>query len=320
MVSVAEDFSHTPIATPDPAVRASAAHDPANSDIVHVADWTSNPTPAQQARARAVIEGGGILYFPHMPFAVTEDEHKFFDPKIVKSMKKTSAKGRPRIIYFPDKDKLLKADLEKEGKADLHTMVVRYGQWARRLVLENLPGYEPKLEWGPTSFRPNARALQRVHVDAFFQLPTQGRRVLRIFTNVNPDGEPRCWDVSESFETFAPRHAHRLKPETLGGRIGRRLMSWLRVTIGRQTAYDYAMWQMRNFAKEDAEFVNMRRPETVAFPAGSTWMCYTDAVLHAGRSGQYAFEQTFMMDVDGMYAPERSPLRILERLTKQKLA
>jgi hypothetical protein len=76
---------------------------------------------------------------------------------------------------------------------------------------------------------------------------------------------------------------------------------------------------MRNFAKADADFVGLRKPETVAFPAGSTWMCYTDAVFHAGRSGQHAFEQTFMIEPDGMYAPERSPLRILEGLTGRRL-
>lgn len=288
-------------------------------DVVRTAQWTGIPDADQRAFAREVVESGQILFFPRLPFETTERERELFDPSIVKSIKKKSAKGRPRVIYLADKDKLLKTGIEDEARETLRVMIARYGKWARRLVLDNFPEYGPHLEWGPTSFRPNSRALQRVHVDAFFVMPTQGRRVLRVFTNVNPAGVPRCWDVSETFETFAPRHAHRLKPDTLAGRAVRRAMAMAHITMGRQTPYDHAMWQMRNFVKEDADFVDIRAPETVAFPAGSTWMCYTDAVLHAGRSGQHAFEQTFMIEPDGMYAPERSPLRILEGLTGRRL-
>lgn len=309
MVSIAEDRSP----------EARAAIEPDLPEVVRIADWTGVPDADQRAFAREVVESGQILFFPHLPFATTEQERALFDPSIVKSIKKKSAKGRPRVMYMADKDKLLKTGVEDEARKTLRAMIHRYSQWARRVVLDNLPEYERHLEWGPTSFRPNSRALQRVHVDAFFVMPTQGRRVLRVFTNVNPAGVPRCWDVSETFETFAPRHAHRLKRDSLAGRAARHAMAMAHITMGRQTPYDRAMWQMRNFAKEDADFVGIRKPETVAFPAGSTWMCYTDAVFHAGRSGQHAFEQTFMLEPDGMYAPERSPLRILEGLTGRRL-
>jgi hypothetical protein len=37
-------------------------------------------------------------------------------------------------------------------------------------------------------------------------------------------------------------------------------------------------------------------------------------------SGQFAFEQTFYLPVNAMKDPERSPLRVLERLTGRTLA
>jgi len=58
----------------------------------------------------------------------------------------------------------------------------------------------------------------------------------------------------------------------------------------------------------------------VAFPAGATWLCFTDQVLHAALSGHSALEQTFHLPVDAMARPERSPLRVLERLTGRVLA
>ena len=37
-------------------------------------------------------------------------------------------------------------------------------------------------------------------------------------------------------------------------------------------------------------------------------------------AGQYQLEQTFLLPVDAMREPERSPLRILERIKRRRLA
>ena len=55
------------------------------------------------------------------------------------------------------------------------------------------------------------------------------------------------------------------------------------------------------------------------FPAGSTWITYTDQVSHAAMAGQYCLEQTFYLPVTSMQDPSRAPLRILERLMGRSL-
>jgi len=40
------------------------------------------------------------------------------------------------------------------------------------------------------------------------------------------------------------------------------------------------------------------------FPPGSSWMVYTDTVPHSVLSGQYALEQTYIVPVAAMVAPE----------------
>jgi len=42
-------------------------------------------------------------------------------------------------------------------------------------------------------------------------------------------------------------------------------------------------------------------------------------VSHAAMAGQYQLEQTFLLPVSAMQQPERSPLRILERIKKRAL-
>jgi hypothetical protein len=55
------------------------------------------------------------------------------------------------------------------------------------------------------------------------------------------------------------------------------------------------------------------------YPAGSTWMAFTDQVSHAAMAGQHQLEQTFLLPIDAMSDPERSPLRVLERLKGRRL-
>ena len=62
----------------------------------------------------------------------------------------------------------------------------------------------------------------------------------------------------------------------------------------------------------------VRRPRC-SFPAGTTWLCFTDQVLHAALAGHCALEQTFHLPVAALAHPERAPLRVLERLAGRAL-
>ena len=58
----------------------------------------------------------------------------------------------------------------------------------------------------------------------------------------------------------------------------------------------------------------------VTFPAGTTWLCFTDQVLHAALAGHCALEQTFHLPVAAMAEPARAPLSVLEQLAGRRLA
>ena len=97
-------------------------------------------------------------------------------------------------------------------------------------------------------------------------------------------------------------------------------MRLLRVTKSRRSAYDALMLQLHDRMKEDADFQSSSPQTAVDFPAGTTWMAFTDQVSHAAMSGQYQLEQTFYLPVDAMVDQARSPLRILERIKSRRLA
>ncbi|MGP2690299.1 Kdo hydroxylase family protein, partial [Serratia nevei] len=57
----------------------------------------------------------------------------------------------------------------------------------------------------------------------------------------------------------------------------------------------------------------------LAFPPGSSWICFSDQTPHAAMGGQFMLEQTFLLPVNKMQDPQRSPLKVLEQLRGQPL-
>ena len=190
-----------------------------------------------------------------------------------------------------------------------------------------MPNYAD-VERARTSFRPvevEGRVYSRIkddrlmHVDAFPSRPMgNGRRILRFFANVAPrGGSVRQWKVGEDFEDFAAKFAPRVKPHFPG-------LSWaydkLGVTHGRRSAYDEMMLSLHDAGKLDARYQKNSPHAFFDFPPGTSWMVYTDQVLHAALKGEFALEQTFHFDVAEMAEPDTAPIRVLERITGRTLA
>ena len=256
---------------------------------------------------------------PDKGFSLAADERELLDPAI--------SNGRSKNVSLDPATGLVRgADVGPEREDQLRKMISRFASEADGLLQALAPSYGPALQRRRTSFRPGSiagRSLsrrkddRRLHVDAFPATPVHGRRILRVFANVNPAGEGRVWDVGEEgFEATARRFRHRL---TAKGRLA----GWkakFGVTKGRQSAYDQLMLQLHDSTKLDDAYQASTPKRRMVFPAGSMWVVYTDAVLHAALSGQHALEQTYLLPVDAMRMPQMSPLRVLERLTGQTLA
>ena len=286
-------------------------------DMVEIERRPGVAAGSSNGRAVEAVENGDVLYLPHSSFQMSNRERVFLDPAIVKQPRRHS--GRARIIYLPASQRLLKTTLEGAAREQLQAMMARFATWAKDLVADLLPSYAPGLTPGPATFRPCPRSgPQRLHVDSFFFFPTEGRRVLRVLTNIDPEGRPRVWQFGEEpFEQFAGRLLPKVHKPIPGSGW---LLETLGITKGFRTPYDDLMRQMRNITKVDVDYQKNTARKVVEFPTGSTWILFTDNVLHGALKGQYAFEQTFWLDVTAMREPARSPLRVLERLSARQLA
>ena len=288
------------------------------ADIValDVAGWRPSLAAGEQQQAIRTLEGGGVLVLPRLAFDLAGDERRFLSPRW--------SDGTAKNISF-DGDALKGAHGSADELAALARLVARFAAEASGLVAALFPRYAPHLKRARTSFRPQpavGRAMSwrkddsRLHVDAFPSRPNHGERILRVFNNVSPN-EDRVWRVGEDFEAVARRFLPQIRRQWPGEP---RLLAALHVTKGVRTTYDHLMLGLHDSAKADLDYQANCAQQTVRFPPGTTWLCFSDQVMHAAVSGQYMLEQTIDLPIAALYERERSPLAILERLCGSGLA
>lgn len=280
--------------------------------------WDTVFDETDQTCAVQALEQGRLLYFPRLAFPVRDEEIPLFSP----TWQNRSAKN---ISYDPGRDLLKGTTVQGPGAEILRGMMARYAAATRALVESLLPPYRSFVQQARTSFRPSEivgrktsfrKDDQRLHTDAFSSRPTRGARILRLFTNVNREGVDRLWRIGEPFGSYVAKFFP-LVPRPLPGAAW--LLAALRITKGHRSLYDHVMLHLHDLVKQDLRYQREAPQVQISFPPGSTWIVFTDQVLHAAMSGQYLLEQTFHIPVSAQCDPSRSPLKVLERLSGRHL-
>lgn len=281
--------------------------------------WTAPIDSASQSIAITALEEGKVLFFPKLSFQLTPEEQRFLLPEFVSP--------RTKNISFDTRSQCLRgaqgtpAELQK-----IHALLLRFSQHAIMLVQNLFPSYMYALEPARASLRTveisqrqssERKDDKRLHVDAFPATPNQGRRILRVFSNINPHGKSRVWRLGEPFINVAQRFLPGIKkPLPYSSEI----LKLLKITKTQRTEYDHIMLQIHDKMKYDAMYQKNAQQIEFHFPPGTSWIVQTDHVSHAAMSGQHVLEQTFYLPVQAMMDANRSPLKILEQLTGRTLA
>ena len=287
------------------------------TDIVSLGltSWRPALESAAQQTAIRTLEGGGLLVLPRLSFELSAEEVRFLSP--------TWSDGLSKNISL-DGAALRGAHGLDQDLGALARMIERFGASAGDLVTALFPRYAPYVKRARTSFRPQPAVGRpvswrkddaRLHIDAFPSRPNHGERILRVFSNVNP-AEDRVWRVGEAFATMAQTFLPRIGNPLPGVPA---LLAALRVTKGVRSEYDHLMLGLHDNAKADLDYQRRCEQQTVHFAPGTTWLCFSDQVMHAAVSGQHMLEQTIHLPVTALYDPGSSPLAILERLCGRRL-
>lgn len=284
------------------------------------ANWSPALDDEAASACTQALESGFVALLPRLGFELADDEKHLLSPRWSDGKAKN-------ISYDPATAKVKHTSAQGTDLEAIGRMMGRFAESSRKLVDSLFPAYANGIRFGMTSYRPveaagRASSLKKddslLHVDSFVSRPTGGERILRLFSNINPEGRPREWVLGEEpFEELARSFLPKI-PKPLPGSAW--LLDSLGLTKGRRSLYDHYMLQMHDRGKEDSHYQQTCPKLKASLPAGATWIVYTDLVSHAVLSGQYLLEQTFYLPVEAMQEPARSPLRILERLLGKKLA
>lgn len=283
-------------------------------------EWDESLPEAAKNDAIHQLENGSVLYFPQLAFNLKPEEKIFLSPDYADPDAKN-------ISYHAAQQKLWGVrNLTDEQHMQLKSMMHRFSNSAMQLIRAALPSYASQVTLARTSYRPiqvsdrktsYRKDDKRLHVDAFPSAPNQGNRILRVFCNVNPEGQDRVWRLGEPFKDIAERFVPQIKAPIPGSAS---LLRLLRITKSYRTDYDHYMLRIHNQMKADESYQQQSPQQEVRFPSGSSWIVQTDHVSHAAMQGQYLFEQTFYLPVNAMLDESRSPLRVLENLLGKRLA
>jgi hypothetical protein len=281
----------------------------------------------------AKLEAGGILYFPQTPVPLPADDLGF-----LLGQQQTSSSLHKNIAFKPDRDKLSGVDEKAASAGEIDHMrqvMRRYSESVQNFLAGFLAPYQKRWRLDYASFRPleekgrdlpTRRRNDLLHTDAFPTRPTHGWRILRFFNNIHPN-RTRDWVVGEPFGRvvgqFAPAKLAVPRPDSTVTRAGKQIaqatgLAGL-VPQWKRGPYDEFMMRLHNTMKEDSGFQESCHREEVQFEPGSSWMVYTETVPHAVLGGQYALEQTFLVDPTAMVTRESAPIAILEKMAGARL-
>jgi 3-deoxy-D-manno-octulosonic acid hydroxylase-like protein len=291
--------------------------------------WTAASDAVGRARHYcSELEKGAILIFSAPPFALPRADLDFLT-----SLHPAESRLHKHISYRPEQDRL-RGFAGDGSEARVHGVMRRYAAETRKFVAGFLTPYAGKFQMDYASFRafeeegrglPVRKKNALLHVDAFPSRPTRGARILRVFTNIHPLKD-RVWEVAGSFPELAAQFANQAGPRGLSGRAGvvrsiKRGLSAMGLPVHDRTPYDEFMLRFHDWLKENTAFQTAREgKERRQFPPLTSWLVFTDGLPHAVVSGQSAMEQTFLIPVEALVAPEAAPIRALERIAGRALS
>ena len=273
-----------------------------------------------------LLEDGEILFFPLSPILLVDEDIRF-----LLNQKQVKAGYRKNIAYKPQRNLVSgAASASPLDSQRLLEVMSTFTESVTRFLESFLAPYARGWSLDYASFRPQQEEGRQVkfkarndllHVDAFPTRPTSGDRIFRFFLNINP-AESRRWVTADTFERLLGTYIGTSEMPLPAGREatlsrwGRHLSRWgktLGLPLAAPSRYDDFMLRLHDHLKANREFQDKEARYRWEFPPGSSWMVFTDFVPHAALSGQFALEQTLMIDRRSMLEPEKAPIRLLEK-------
>lgn len=272
---------------------------------------TSIPTPAEER-----LERGDILLFPSAPFPLPSGEHLSF-----LLQQRFAGFAHKNLCFNPHTHKLSGLHrTEPEQELRLSAILSAFASNVRTYLADSLPRYHRGLVADRVSFRPDEEATRRLrqnarndllHVDAFPSRPARGRRILRVFANLNPT-DPHVWATSEPLLRLVTRYGPmaRLRRGWFQ-EFGEGMLEFLRPVEQRRSPSDWLMLRLHDHLKANHDFQQRCSRKLWQFPPGAVWLAMTDGCTYAELRGRYVLDHSFFVAPEVLVRPDLAPAQLL---------
>lgn len=266
------------------------------------------------------LERYELQVLPDCPFSLPMGD----DLSFLLAQKSTTSASKD-ISFDPSNGRLSGLSRQgQEARTRLAEILGRFSSGVRHWLQNSIPEYAAGLTSDRVSLRSREEATRvsrlrarndLLHIDHFPTRPSFGRRILRVYVNIDPT-DAHVWSVSERFPELLARLAAR-------NRISARSIeqwtsptqSMVRQFTGKKpnrTAYDALMVRLHDFLKENQGFQMKAVRKVHTFQPGATWALFADGLAHAQLRGRFALEHSFFVDLDCLVNPDASPLALLQ--------
>jgi len=288
---------------------------------------SEKPTAEAQTALAEQLERGELVYFPTCPFPLPVEPDRFFLRE-----QRLSPFGHKNISLDPANGRVSGFVEHSDAQAQrLAGILAEFSRQVSAWLTTVLPRYAPGCRPDRATLRSEEEATRQLrhtarndllHIDAFPNRPSWGRRILRIFANINPS-EPRVWVTSEPFAALLCRHgeAAGLPGKGAGwlGQLGQGMLQLFRPGAVRRSVYDAFMLRFHDYLKLDDAFQERGPKHLWTLAPGSAWMAFTDTCSHCELRGRWALEHSFFIDLDVLALPDQAPAALLAQCCGEPL-
>ena len=112
------------------------------------------------------------------------------------------------------------------------------------------------------------------------------------------------------------------KKEPIISILSRRMKLLLKtagISIQVPSSYDKYMEMIHYFIKDNNQYQSSAEKLQMAFPSFSGWAFFSDSLTYGFSNTYKVLKQTFLIPRLSLVNPEKSPVAILERLTKKAI-
>lgn len=209
----------------------------------------------------------------------------------------------------------------------------KYSQNVLNFLSKLLTCYTNDISLSYTRFLPSqetkkAKIDNLLNIDIFNKKELLGNRVLCFCSNIDTKNTIN-YVTSENFESIVKKYTQSndltvpsIRTTSIYKKVENKMKKAIKsigISVNINSPYDNFMMKLQHFLKNNEKFQKEAKKNKCEFLPNTSWVFFSDAIAHSTIEGQNLLQQSLVVSKNALVNPEKSPLSVLERHTKEAL-